>query len=400
MTENNPSNSRQPDRIRILCVDDPAVKLYEQTGELVSDWSAKTKIGVEVVILPWDKYPEKVFTALQSHSDEFDIVMLPGYFWLPKFAANNWLIPLSDLISANQSVWQKYDYEDILPTMRQELEINGKTYLLPSFSEVQVVYYRKDLLQQAGLSKVDSPLSMKKWLDMAKSLHDPANGIFGTHFKGAASESMVDWLPFFTSVGGKLPDGISVKRFSENDVTLSFEKLSAFLPFCRNDVGESDNASLFKLLTTGKVGIVNHWSGQLGPIMDTSINPYANQYGFASLENPWGTVWAFGIPAASKNKSEAFSCLLQLTGAYADLQQGKYSGSPARRSSFINPKASLEFPWFPALLESIERKNTFPSSEKFSDLMGDLYRLSHGVFSGDLNPVVAIQELNRKLELE
>ncbi len=99
MIDNNLSNPRQPDCVRMLCVDDPAVKLYQQTGELVSAWSNKSGIKVEVVVLPWEKYPDKVFSTLQSGSDEFDIVMLPGYFWLPKFAANNWLIPLAGLMS-------------------------------------------------------------------------------------------------------------------------------------------------------------------------------------------------------------------------------------------------------------------------------------------------------------
>ncbi len=194
--------------------------------------------------------------------------------------------------------------------------------------------------------------------------------------------------------------GIDERCLPENEAIVSLNKLTSFLPFCRKDVGESDNATLFELLTTGKVGIVNHWSGQLGPIMDANINPHASQYGFASLENPWGTVWAFGIPSASNHKEDAFSCLLHLTAASADIQQGKYSGSPARRSSFNNPQAASAYPWFPALLECIERKNTFPASPKFSDLMGDLYNMSHKVISGEQTPVEAVQELNRKLELE
>jgi multiple sugar transport system substrate-binding protein len=178
------------------------------------------------------------------------------------------------------------------------------------------------------------------------------------------------------------------------------QKLKTFFPFCGEDVSESDNATLFHLLTNGKVGIVNHWSGQLSPIMDTMINPFINNYGFATLENPWGTVWAFGITSASDNKNEAFSFLLHITGANADLLQGNYSGSPVRRSTFNNQQAVNEFPWFPALLESIERKHTFPSSESFSDKMGHLYNMVHQVFSGNLTPEEAVQDTNLKLELK
>ncbi len=400
MTSIDPSPSRQTHSVRILCVDDPAVKLYAETGDLVSTWSKKTGIGVELVILPWEKYPETITSCLSSGSDEYDLVMLPGYFWLPGYVANGWLTPLKDLIARHFSDWKDYDYEDILPTMRKELELEGTQYLLPSFSEVQIIYYRKDLLEKAGYGKVQSPVSLASWLEISKILHDPVNGMYGTHFKGSATESMVEWLPFYSASGGVLPNGGSGSNFPEEPTIESIKQLIPFLSHCRADVGESDNATMLELLTGGKVGIVNHWSGQLGPILDKTVNPHTANYGFASLEHPWGTVWAFGIPSASKHKDEAFSCLLQLTGSMADLQQGKYSGSPARRSSFTNQQASSLFPWFPELLECIERKNTFPSSPEFANLMGDLYALTHQVFAGEISAEVFSRKVNQRLDLQ
>ncbi|MEI8131459.1 MAG: extracellular solute-binding protein [Leptolinea sp.] len=400
MTVSNTFNADQTSCIRILCVDDPAVRLYEQNGELISTWSKANGTKVDIVILPWEKYPEKVYSVLQSGSSEFDVVMLPGYFWLPKFAANGWLTPLTNLAVENSAAWQAYDYEDILPRIRTELALDGQVYLLPSFSEVQVVYYRKDLLQKTGISQIESPVSLEKWLEIAKTLHNPAGDLYGAHFKGATTEALVEWLPFYTAAGGFLPTGEEDKTLPESETHQSLRQLKEFLPYCRPDVSESDNATLFEMLTTGKVGIVNHWSGQLGPIMNPEVNPFTEDYGFASLEHPWGTVWAFGISSASQHKLEAFSCLLHLTGASADLQQGKFSGSPARRSSFENKKAAKDYPWFPALLQAIERKNTFPATQSFADKMGYFYSMVHEFISGNQSAENAVQELNQKLELE
>ncbi|NLF50142.1 MAG: extracellular solute-binding protein [Leptolinea sp.] len=400
MTFSTQSPSNQNPHIRILCVDDPAVKLYAETGDLVSDWSKRTGISVEIVILPWEKYPDTIFSGLKSGCVDFDIVMLPGYFWLPGFVANGWLTPLTNLITSHTPEWQAYDYDDILSAIRKELEIDGTIYLLPSFSEVQIMYYRQDLLEKAGYSSLQSPVSLQSWLEIASRLNDPSNGLYGTHFKGASTESMVEWLPFYTAAGGVLPDGSTSKCFPDKTIIESMKQLMAFLPYCRADVGQSDNASLFSLLTGGNVGIVNHWSGQLGPIMNKSVNSYATKYGFASLEHPWGTVWAFGIPSTSNNKDAAFSCLLNLTGETADLQQGKYSGSPARHSSFIDQQALNTYPWFPALLQCIERKNTFPSSPEFADLMGELYSISHQIFSGEISAEDSARKLSCRLDLQ
>lgn len=400
MTQSVQSTGSTPSRIRILCVDDPAVRLYVRSGDLISTWCGSSGYDVDLVVLPWNKYPDTIFSALKSGSKEYDVVMLPGYFWLPGFAVNKWLTPLTELAKNNDAAWKEYCYEDILPALRKELEIDGTVYLLPSFSEVQIVYYRKDLLEKAGLKPLASPITLDLWLETARKLHDPQNGIFGTQFKGSDTESMVEWLPFYTEAGGTLPDGERSREFPTRSMTASFKKLIDFLPFCREDVGNSDNATLFDMLTQGTVGIANHWSGQLGPIMDYKTNPFASNYGFAALENPWGTVWAFGIPSASMNKDAAFSCLLHMTGAAADVLQGDYSGSPARRSTFNDTAAWRTHPWFPALLECIERKHTFPDSPKFADLMSSLYAASHRIFAGLVSPEKAILELNRQLDIE
>ncbi len=400
MTHSVQSTGSTTPRIRILCVDDPAVKLYARSGDLISTWCAGSGYDVDLVVLPWDKYPDTIFTALRSGSSEYDLVMLPGYFWLPGFAANQWLTSLSGLAKKNDAVWKEYSYEDILPAMRKELEIDGIIYLLPSFSEVQILYYRKDLLEKAGYEPLKSPVLFDTWLEIARKLHNPDGGVYGTHFKGSDTESMVEWLPFFTETGGILPDGKQNKRIPPQPVIKSFEVLGAFLPFCRDDVGCSDNATMFDMLTRGNVGLVNHWSGQLGPIMDPKVNSHAADYGFASLQNPWGTVWAFGIPSASKNKDAAFSCLLHLTGKEADTLQGDFSGSPARLSTFNKPGAAAAHPWLPALLECIQRKHTFPDSPEFSNLMGGLYAMSHRIFAGLETPEKAILELNQQMDLK
>ncbi len=90
-------------------------------------------------------------------------------------------------LPTDPAAWQDYDYEDILPAMRKELEIDGDVYLLPSFSEVQIVYYRKDLLKKAGFEMLTSPVSLDTWFDVAKKTHEPTNNVFGTHFKGSAT---------------------------------------------------------------------------------------------------------------------------------------------------------------------------------------------------------------------
>ena len=74
--------------------------------------------------------------------------------WPAQFAANGWMLDLSDQFSESQR--QKF-----LSAPVESNIYEGAIYGVPWFTDVGMLYYRKDLLQQSGISE---PLATREEL--------------------------------------------------------------------------------------------------------------------------------------------------------------------------------------------------------------------------------------------
>lgn len=380
--------------VKILAVEDPASELYRGDGPVAQKWSEKTGISVKTDIVPWADYAPKVFKELDTGSNAYDAVMLPGFFWLPGMASKAQLCPLEDLLNSLKEEWASYNYYGILPSLREELFFSGRHYLIPAFSEIQVVLYRKDLIKPAGLGPLPQPLPLDLYIKTARALHKPPVN-YGTHLKGGTAESFPEWLPFLSAHGGRLFGASEEPLFNSEAGRNSLRDLKDLLELCAPGAAESGNGEVNDLIKTGKVGIVNHWSGQLGLLMNNPETKRNGEWGYTYLENPWGTVWSFGINAAGINKKEALSYVLFATNEENDIKQGPLSGSPVRETSFRGASQ----PWYGAVLKALERKNSFPSFVNFSAMAGKLYGMVTDVLSGKSSIEEALAEAERGISL-
>lgn len=376
--------------IRILAVADPAVEQYKRGNAVTEIWEAKSGVHVEFGPVDWGEYPARVFDHLQTGNDYYDAVMIPGYFWLPKFATNRWISPLDELVKANTDIWDDYDFADIHPGLRFELSYENQHYLLPCFSEVQIVYYNKKLLAETGIENLPIPISTKEYIQLASAAHNPPNMI-GTHFKGSLAESFPEWLPFFSEEGGELFDEQNFPLFNSAAGQKSLHALLALKKVSGPSIDASDNETILQLLHQGKLAIINHWSGQIGPVLNPIINPYSDDYGFTHFMDPWGSVWAFALNAAGKHQNETFSYLCWITNSQNDKEQLRYSGSPTRISTLTDLELAQKHPWLPTLNSALECRRSFPSFVQFADIVGTLYNMVNQVLQNIQSPEEALK---------
>jgi len=369
--------------IRILAIGDPASELYRSNGPLTGSWTEKTGIKVDVDIRPWAEYADLVFAELASGRGTCDVVMLPGFFWLPSMASKGYLSPLEDLLPRAEEAWKAFDFEDIPLSLRKELFFKNTHFLIPAFAEVQTVVYRQDLLEAAGVPPLQRPVPMDRYIETAETLHSPPT-VYGTLLKGGPAESFPEWLPFLSAAGGGLfgPDERPV--FDSAAGRESLRMMCSLREVSAPGVETADNEAVNSLIRSGKVGIVNHWSGQLGPL---SVQA-AGRYGYTYLEHPWGTVWSFGITSASRNKEAALAYLLYAANPANDILQGDLSGSPVRNATYRTNR----HPWYRTVAEALERKNSFPSFVRFGDLAGHLYSMVTEVLAGGVEPRRALRQ--------
>jgi len=116
----------------------------------------RTHPGIRVVVqqLPWTAAHEKLLTAFAGDSTP-DIAQL-GNTWLPEFVALRALTPL-DARLAGSSV----DRNDFFAGIFATNVIDGVAYGVPWYVDTRLLFYRRDLLQAAGVAS--APPSWAEW---------------------------------------------------------------------------------------------------------------------------------------------------------------------------------------------------------------------------------------------
>lgn len=112
-------------------------------------------IRVKVQQIPWTAAHEKLLTAFVGDATP-DIAML-GNTWVPEFVALDALEPLDALADASSDVKRNGYFPGIWNTN----VVDGMTYGIPWYVDTRVLFYRSDLLKQAGYDQM--PTTWADW---------------------------------------------------------------------------------------------------------------------------------------------------------------------------------------------------------------------------------------------
>jgi multiple sugar transport system substrate-binding protein len=119
-------------------------------------------IAVRVQTLPWSGAREKLLTAFVGDATP-DLCQL-GSSWVPEFVALNALERLDDRLLRSASVRA----EDYFPGIWDTNIVAGKLYGVPWYGDTRLLFYRTDLLLQAGFRT--PPESWEQWSTMLAAL--------------------------------------------------------------------------------------------------------------------------------------------------------------------------------------------------------------------------------------
>src|SRR3989475_7750392 len=131
----------------------------EVVVELIPEFErAHPATRVEVQQLPWSAAHENLLTAFAGEATP-DVCQL-GNTWIPEFVALHALEPLDDQVAASQAIDRRDYFEGIWDTN----VVDGKLYGVPWYVDTRLLFYRRDLLAQAGFSA--PPRSWHEWKQM------------------------------------------------------------------------------------------------------------------------------------------------------------------------------------------------------------------------------------------
>lgn len=377
--------------VKLLSVGDPAVFAYVDSDlGLLERCRSLTGLQLDFDILPWDQYGERVFAVASGEASGYDVIMIPGQLWLPRFAENNWLRPLSASGPLNRP---EYNSSDILPAVADEMRYRDVPYLVPSFSDGHILYSHQ------GLSRLtDGESGRADVLLFADAAFRSRGAAVGSPspmiLKKAPSEIFLDWLPYLRSFGGEflLDDGtpgfagVEGRRAAAYYRELARESNPAIAPYGNEEVAQA--------IREHSVEFAVSWGGQAGLIVDDRSRPTLS---YATLTHPWNVTWSFGILKNSTDPLAAEEVLAVLSDSHSDRVIGQYAGSPSRASSYADPRLRETCPWFSAQEDLIRTAKPLPSRPDLAALLGPISAALTDIVDNDMPIEARLAEAAREI---
>lgn len=112
-------------------------------------------IKVEVQQLPWTAAHEKLLTAFAG--DALPDACALGNTWIPEFALLDALEPLDSFLEETPAI----DRGDYFDGAWESGVLEGRTYAVPWYVETKVPFYRRDILEKAGVHR--PPRDWNEW---------------------------------------------------------------------------------------------------------------------------------------------------------------------------------------------------------------------------------------------
>ncbi len=368
--------------------------------KLVDEWNADhPDEKVEIVELPEaaDEQRNQMIQNAQAKSKEFTVLNL-DVVWTAEFAANRWVVELPQ---------DQLDLDNLLEPAVNTAKYRDKLYAVPVYSDGGLLYYRKDLLDAAGVTEPP-----KTWAEMEEACtkvkaKNAAIGCYAGQFDKYEGLT-VNFSEAVQSAGGSILDesGKPTVNTPEAKEGLNFlvegvkEKM---IPDAAITYKEEEGRRAFQ---DGQLVFHRQWPYQyaLANATDGS-SKVAGKFGVAPLPGKDGPGVStlgghnFAISAFADNKATALDFIKFFNSEEAQRSNLlATSQAPTRTKLYDDAELVEKFPYLPTLKESILNAVPRPQAVKYGDVTAAMQEAAYGAMTGEKSTDDALSELQSKLE--
>ena len=330
--------------------------LVEQFNDRHQD--IKIKLPDDIKANDSDQLKEIYKSDFSKELRLYDLIYL-DIVWVPEFAE------IQGLLDISKDFPSKELKKEFLESEVNDGMYNNKMYRIPFRTDMGVLYYRKDLLEQAN---EEPPKTFDDLLRISQKVKQQQPDIeYGYLWQGRKTEAIaamfVEVLEGYggvwintenKQVGLDKPEAIAAVEFLASTIDTGVSPQSV------TTEDENDTRKKFRL---GKAVFMRNWpnvwldANQSGSNVrgKIAIQPMVSVPGENSGASKGG--WGFGIAKNTKHKKEAVEVIKFLTSAAAQRQFTLGYGSvPTRRQLFFEPKIVAKYNHYPKLLDIIDNK--------------------------------------------
>ena len=310
------------------------------------EFEEATGVNVELSQYGEDQLSDQYNVKLNAGTDEIDVMMYRPLQEGKLFAKNGYLADLSDDVESNAS----WDWSDF-----QSGPVGSTTYEdnvvgVPIITEQEVLYYRKDLLANAGL---EVPTTMVELEAAAQAIKEQNPGVAGFVARTGKSAAVTQFSSFLYSFGGDFID----KNGESGIASPEAKEAYAFYGKLIREYGPENVSTdmswpeAMAIFTQGQAGFYTEADSLYKNATDPETSKVSDTVGFAPMPaGPGGSVaynvpsWALGINAESTHSAEAWKFIEWATSQELTLAVQQDGVPGARQSVWEDPAGTSTYP--------------------------------------------------------
>ncbi|MHB8648018.1 MAG: extracellular solute-binding protein [Thermomicrobiales bacterium] len=340
---------------------------------------------------------DKFVTVATAKDPSADIVSMDVPF-VPEFAAAGWTIPVDDVLAGGEGA--KF-YKGTI----DGVTYNGKAYGVPWFNNGPGFFYRKDLLDKAGLKP---PKTYDELLAACQKLQTPQ--IAGFIQQMPQNEGgIINWMEYLWGYGGNLVD--DKLNVIVDQGTAGVDSMQKLRDFIYKDKIMPESVLALKLgqdavniFATGGALFLRIWYGNIGTMYDPKQSKLTtDQWDVTSLPSKDGTkpgpgclgTWNLGVSTYSKHQKEGIEAIKWITSQ--DQQRQRMFDNvnlPSRPAVFDDAAIQKKYPYAKSAQASLDNLKPRPVTPFWGQMSSDAVQPQFGLaFANKKDSAAAIKDM-------
>ena len=380
--------------------DSNTLRLYAmgREGEVVEEllpgfYKENPGIKVQVQQIPWSAAHEKLLTGFVGNANP-DIAML-GNTWVPEFVALDALEPLDALVASSNGVPRS----DYFPGIWSTNVVDSVTYGIPWYVDTRVMFYRTDILANAGCAQM--PSTWAAWRDCMVRIKSRMND-----HQYPLIIPITEWPPIVIlglQAGSPiLRDGGRYGAFSQPQFMKGFDfYIGLFRDKLAPALSGTEISNLYQEFERGNIAMYISGPWQIGEFKNRIA---------ANMQDKWMTAPLPGVDGpgvslaggatlslfrSSKHKREAWALMQYLSRADVQVKFAQLTGDlPARKQAwadtmFANNKYAKAF------RDQLERTVPTPKVPEWEQIATMVFEHGEHAVRGRQSPAQAMAALDK-----
>lgn len=311
---------------------------------LLPEFEAATGMKVNVQSFFEDQLTQKLTVQFTAGSATPDVFMYRPLQEGKLFYKNGWVQPLDEYSNKDAA----YDFADFSKSSIGSVTVDGKLAGIPIITEQEILYYRKDLLKNAGL---DVPKTLDELVAAVKKLHDPSKEMYGFVARGQRSPLVTQVSSFLYSEGADFMNGDKATINTPEAVKAFTTYGSLLRDFGPPGVLNMSWPQAFGIFAQGKVAFMTDANSLYQNVTDPSKSKVSDQVGFAVFpggkagSKPYSiTSWGLAMNSKAANKDAAWEFIKWASSKEIVLKTQQAGNPGARASVWDKPEGTTGFP--------------------------------------------------------